>query len=54
MEKNNLIFAIMNISGVKFVDVSSLNPYLVLKSSNLIFIENALLSFKGKQKNVNK
>ncbi len=54
MEKNNLIFAMRNIPGVSFVDVKSLNPYLVLKSNNLIFIENALLSFKNKPKHVNK
>ncbi|MEK7633293.1 MAG: 50S ribosomal protein L4 [Patescibacteria group bacterium] len=54
MEKNNLIFAMRNISGVSFVDVKSLNPYLVLKSNNLIFVENALLSFESKPKHVNK
>lgn len=54
MEKNNLVLAIRNISGISFVDVNSLNPYLILKSNNLIFIENALEVFKKSQKNVNK
>jgi large subunit ribosomal protein L4 len=53
-EKNNLILAMRNIPGVAFVDVGSLNPYLVLKSNNLIFIENSLEVFKSKPKNVNK
>jgi large subunit ribosomal protein L4 len=53
-EKNNLILAMRNIPGVAFVDVNSLNPYLVLKSNNLIFIENSLEVFKSKPKNVNK
>jgi len=53
-EKNNLILAMRNISNMSFVDVNSLNPYLILKSSNLIFVENALEVFKSKQKNVNK
>lgn len=52
--KNNLILAMKNISNINFVDVNSLNPYLILKSSNLIFVENALEVFKSKQKNVNK
>lgn len=54
MEKNNLVLAMRNISKMSFVDVNSLNPYLILKSSNLIFIENALEVFKDKPKNVNK
>ena len=54
MEKNNLVLAIRNISGISFVDVNSLNPYLILKSNNLIFIENALEVFKKSQKNANK
>lgn len=54
IEKNNLILAMRNISNISFVDVNSLNPYLILKSSNLIFVENALEVFKPKQKNVNK
>ena len=54
MEKNNLIFAMRNIFGVSFVEVNSLNPYLVLKSNNLIFVEKALLNFKSKPKHVNK
>lgn len=53
-EKNNLILAMRNIPGVSFVDVNSLNPYLVLKSKNLVFIENSLEVFKSKPKNVNK
>ena len=53
-EKSNLILAMRNISNISFVDVNSLNPYLILKSSNLIFVENALEVFKSKQKNVNK
>jgi len=52
--ENNLILAMRNISNMSFVDVNSLNPYLILKSSNLIFVENALEVFKSKQKNVNK
>src|SRR3989344_4482224 len=31
-EKNNLILAMRNISNMSFVDVNSLNPYLILKS----------------------
>lgn len=54
MEKNNLILAMRNIPGVSFVDVRSLNPYLVLKSNNLVFIEKALEVFKSKPKHVNK
>ncbi|KKP60695.1 MAG: 50S ribosomal protein L4 [Candidatus Roizmanbacteria bacterium GW2011_GWA2_34_18] len=54
MEKNNLVLAMRNIPNIAFVDVNSLNPYLILKSSNLIFVENALEIFKTKQKNVNK
>jgi len=54
MEKNNLILAMRNVPGVSFVDVNSLNPYLILKSDNLIFLENALEVFENKPKNVNK
>ena len=54
MEKNNLILAMRNISNLSFVDVNSLNPYLILKSSSLIFVENALEVFKSKSKHVNK
>ncbi|MEK7110179.1 MAG: 50S ribosomal protein L4 [Patescibacteria group bacterium] len=52
--KNNLVFAMRNIPNVSFIDVNSLNPYLVLKSSSLIFVENALEVFKDEPKNVNK
>ena len=52
--KNNLVLAMRNITNISFVDVNSLNPYLILKSSNLIFVENALEVFKNNQKNVNK
>lgn len=54
LETNNLILAMRNISNATFVDVNSLNPYLILKSSSLIFVENALEVFTGKPKNVNK
>jgi len=54
LEKNNLILAMRNISNATFVDVNSLNPYLILKSSSLIFVENALEVFTSKPKNVNK
>ncbi len=54
MEKNNLILAMRNIFGLSFVDVASLNPYLILKSNNLIFVENSLEVFKNKPKHVNK
>lgn len=54
MEKNNLILAMRNIPGISFIDARSLNPYLVLKSSNIIFIENSLEVFKSKPKHVNK
>ena len=54
MEKNNLILAIRNIPGISFIDVNSLNPYLVLKSNNIIFIESSLEVFKSKTKHVNK
>ncbi len=50
MEKNNLVLAMRNISNMSFVDVSSLNPYMILKSSSLIFVENALEVFKSKIK----
>ncbi|MFA6080939.1 MAG: 50S ribosomal protein L4 [Patescibacteria group bacterium] len=53
MEKNNLVLSMRNISNITFVDVNSLNPYLILKSSSLIFVENALEVF-NKPKNVNK
>lgn len=52
--KNNLVLAVRNVSNMSFVDVNSLNPYLVLKSSSLIFVENALEVFENKSKNVNK
>ena len=54
MEINNLILAMRNISNLSFVDVNSLNPYLILKSSSLIFVENALEVFENQPKNVNK
>lgn len=54
LEKNNLILAMRNLPNMSFVDVNSLNPYLVLKSSNLIFVENALEVFEKNTKNVNK
>jgi len=54
LEKNNLVLAMRNISNLTFTDVNSLNPYLVLKSSSLIFVENALEVFKDKPKNDNK
>jgi len=54
METNNLVLAMRNIPNISFVDVNSLNPYLILKSSSLIFIENALEVFKNKPKNDNK
>jgi len=53
MEKNNLVLSMRNISNITFVDVNSLNPYLILKSSSLIFVENALEVF-NKQKNADK
>ncbi|PIP63707.1 50S ribosomal protein L4 [Candidatus Roizmanbacteria bacterium CG22_combo_CG10-13_8_21_14_all_34_12] len=52
--KNNLVLAMRNISNISFVDVNSLNPYLILKSSSLIFVENALEVFNDKPKNDNK
>lgn len=54
METNNLVLSMRNISNISLVDVNSLNPYLILKSSSLIFIENALEVFKNKPKNDNK
>ena len=54
MEKNNLILAMRNISGISFIDARSLNPYLILKSNNIIFIESSLEVFKSKPKHVNK
>lgn len=54
IEKNNLVLAMRNISNISFVDVNSLNPYLILKSSSLIFVENALEFFTKKPKNDNK
>ncbi|EKE14711.1 MAG: 50S ribosomal protein L4 [uncultured bacterium] len=53
METNNLVLSMRNIPGLSFVDVNSLNPYLILKSSSLIFVENALEVF-SKPKNVSK
>ncbi|MEK9169701.1 MAG: 50S ribosomal protein L4 [Patescibacteria group bacterium] len=52
--KNNLVLAMRNISNISFVDVNSLNPYLILKSSSLIFVEDALKVFDNKPKNDNK
>ena len=54
METNNLVLAMRNIPNITFVDVNSLNTYMVLKSSSLIFVENALEVFKNKPKNVTK
>lgn len=54
LEKNNLVLAMRNIANITFVDVNSLNPYMILKSSSLIFVENALEVFENKTKNVNK
>ncbi|MEK7597493.1 MAG: 50S ribosomal protein L4 [Patescibacteria group bacterium] len=54
LETNNLVLAMRNIPNISFVDVNSLNPYMVLKSSSLIFVENALEVFTSKPKNVNK
>lgn len=54
MEKNNLILAMRNIPRISFIDARSLNPYLVLKSNNIIFIENSLEVFKSKPKHVDK
>ncbi|VVA43849.1 50S ribosomal protein L4 [Candidatus Roizmanbacteria bacterium] len=54
METNNLVLAMRNIPNLTFVDLNSLNTYMVLKSSSLIFVENALEVFKSKPKNVNK
>ena len=53
MDKNNLVLSMRNISNITFVDVNSLNPYLILKSSSLIFVEDALEVF-NKPKNANK
>lgn len=53
METNNLVLSMRNISNITFVDVNSLNPYLILKSSSLIFVENALEVF-NKPKNADK
>jgi large subunit ribosomal protein L4 len=54
MERNNLILAMRNIPRISFVDARSLNPYLVLQTNNIIFIENSLEVFKSKPKHVNK
>jgi large subunit ribosomal protein L4 len=54
MEKNNLILAMRNIPKISFIDIRSLNPYMVLKTNNIIFIENSLEVFKSKPKHVNK
>jgi large subunit ribosomal protein L4 len=54
VEKSNLILSMRNIEGLAFTDVNSLNPYQILKSSNLIFIESALAVFNDKTKNDNK
>lgn len=53
METNNLVLSMRNISNITFIDVNSLNPYLILKSSSLIFVENALEVF-NKPKNADK
>lgn len=53
MDRNNLVLSMRNISNITFVDVNSLNPYLILKSSSLIFVENALEVF-NKPKNADK
>lgn len=54
VETNNLVLAMRNVPNLTFVDVNSLNTYMVLKSSSLIFVENALEIFKNKPKNVTK
>jgi large subunit ribosomal protein L4 len=52
MEQNNLILAMRNIPGVTFVEVNSLNPYIILKNNNLIIIEKALEVFNNTPKHV--
>jgi large subunit ribosomal protein L4 len=54
LETNSLVLAMRNIPNISFVDINSLNPYMILKSSSLIFVENALEVFADKPKNVNK
>jgi large subunit ribosomal protein L4 len=54
LETNNLLLSMRNIPNIAFTDVNSLNPYMVLKSSSLIFVENALEVFNEKSKNVTK
>lgn len=48
METNNLVLAMRNMPKVTFVDVMTLNSYLALKSSNIIFVEKSLEIFKSK------
>jgi len=54
LETNNLVLAMRNLPNITFTDVNSLNPYMVLKSSSLIFVENSLEVFANKPKNVTK
>lgn len=49
LETNNLVLAMRNVPNLTFIDVNSLNPYLILKSSSLIFVENALEVFENKK-----
>lgn len=42
IERNNLILAGRNIPGVEFVDAVSINPYGLLNSEKIVFVEGAL------------
>lgn len=42
LQRNNLLLASRNIKNVDLVDVRTLNPFQVLKSKNIIFIEGSL------------
>ncbi|MGB9707447.1 MAG: 50S ribosomal protein L4 [Microgenomates group bacterium] len=41
-KKKNFLLALRNIPGVNFVEVKTLNPYLVLNYKKIIFFEDAL------------
>lgn len=42
MEKNNLILSARNIPNISFINISSLNPYKILNSQKIIFVEGGL------------
>lgn len=46
MESNNFVKSMRNIEGVQMTDAMSLNTYLILKSTKIIFLETAVDALK--------